>query len=124
MSLKVYAYRRASPDADLEFLPPPPPPANEAAGSEGSRHGFWSHRALVRRGLRILPFLREGDVYADGSGLDELEREVATIRGDFAAIVRETGEDPDWLRFRLDNIAAAIRLAREVDNGIGGVYIG
>lgn len=125
MSLTVSAYRRASPDAQLKFLSQsPPPPANELAGPEGSRYGFWSHRALVRRGMTILPSLRKCDVYAEGPELDALEREISTILADLDDISRETQSDPDWVRFRAENILAAIRLARGIEDGIGGVYIG
>jgi hypothetical protein len=125
MSLKVYAYRRASPDAELEFLIRlPAPPANEAVGAEGSRRGFWSHDALVRRGMSVLPSLREADVYADGPELDALEREITAILAELDEIARETQSDPVWVRFRAENVLAAIQLAREVEDGIGGVYIG
>lgn len=122
MSLKVYAYRRAHPDAELEYLPPRPP-ANESAGTEGARR-FWSHRALLSRGLRVIPFLGEGDVFAEGAELDELERELRIIRRDLVAIMHETGQDSDWLEFRLENIESALKSARDVTDGIGGVYIG
>ena len=54
----------------------------------------------------------------------ELEQELLSIRRDFEAIVRDTAHDPEWLRFRLENIESAIRSAREIKDGIGGVYIG
>jgi hypothetical protein len=125
MSLKVFAYRRRTPDAPVEFLDvKPQSPNTEMAGFESMRTTFWGSDALVRRGLEILPRLRDADVFAEGPELDKLERELATVLDDLPAIERETRCDARTVDDRVRNIREAIRLAREVRAGAGGVYIG
>lgn len=125
MSLNVSPYRAdhfGGPVKDLKEEPQPPFDAQ--AGPESWRRHVWGSESLVRRGLSVLPSLRDADVYAEGASLDALEREVALIRRELAAINLETRTNADYVVQLLDNITEAIRLARTVEDGVGGVYIG
>ncbi len=125
MSLNVSPYRADHLGGPVKYLKDEPqPPFDAQAGGEAWRRHVWGAESLVRRGLRVLPSLRDSDVYAEGASLDALEREVALIRRDIAAINLETRFCADLVLQYLDNITEAIRLARSVQDGVGGVYIG
>ena len=107
---------------------------------------------MKRLGLRVLPSLVDGDVFASGAELLALEAEVTLLDRSLEAVVdelfandvtssrtprssldaafvvgegvREVPVDPcEEIRFRLANIAEAIRLARAIPNGEGEVVI-
>jgi hypothetical protein len=127
MSLNVFAYRREHAEGPRTLLSDAvAPPFNEIAGPEVSRQQFWGTPALERRGFRLLPLLRDGEVWAEGTAeLDALEAEARRILTELDDICRETGTRShpgvkDWT----ENILEAVRVARRVTNGIGGVYIG
>ena len=125
MSLNVFAYRREHPESPPTFLDEEiAPPFNELAGPETARQLFWGSLALERRGLRMLPLLHHGEVWAEGAAeLDVLESEATQILADLDAICRETKSRPG-VAFWIQNILEAIQVARRVTNGVGGVYIG
>lgn len=121
MSLSVYARRRDADGNSVQLAPTPP--RNDLAGFEAWRQEVWGSPAVKRLGLRILPSLADGDVFASGAELDALDAEVRALQHALSAVIGELWPhaDPqdayDSLRFRLDNIAEAVRLARAVPDG-------
>lgn len=125
MSLIVYAYKRDPHTGKERALDEhPTPPQNDLAGFESWRSKVWAADLLKDLGLQLLPSLAVQDVFAEGNDLDQLLGEVDIVTHDLAALAASTDVDEDGLRFRLKNVREAIRLARQVPNGEGGVYIG
>ncbi|MDI1430145.1 hypothetical protein [Polyangium sorediatum] len=121
MSLIVCAYRRDAGGA-IEWIEEEPPfPCNDLAGPESWRHKIWGSPELRRLGLRMLPSLAEADVYAEDDELDAIEAELGMLREALPALAAVLKVDAEGLRFRVENIAAAVRIARA--HG-GGVYMG
>lgn len=114
-------------DGDTGAFETPMPPYSELAGFESWRWTVWGSAPVRRLGLTILPSLADGDVYASGVRLDELEAEVRQLERVLRAVVDEleasgvhivANADPyETVRERLANIAAAIRLARALPGG-------
>lgn len=118
MTLVVHAYRRGPTGEMILLDEPPAPPHNDLGGFEAWRTHVWGSPVAQDLGLTLLPTLAETDVFAEGPDLDRLDRELDLVLAHLSAFAA----DPDSLRFRLENIREAIRLARRVD--AGGVYIG
>jgi len=125
MSLIVYAYRR-DPETgkmlDLEVAPVLP--CNELAGFESWRHEVWGASVVRDLGLKLIPSLANEDLYAEGSDLDQLDTELERLIENLSTVAATTNIDAGSLRFRIDNMREAVRLARQAGNGTGGVYIG
>jgi hypothetical protein len=134
MSLTVHARRRGPSGGEgLEFETPAAP-HSELAGFEFWRSAVWGSPAVRRLGLQILPSLTAGDVCASGQQLADLEREVSELQRSLKAVVEElladgvhivaSPNDPyETVRFRLANIAEAVRLARALPDCTGEVVI-
>ena len=73
MSLLVNAYTRG-PDGRMVFIDPPHP-SEELAGLESYRQRLYGSRAAHSLGLRLLPTLDGGDVYAEGAAVEQLRAE-------------------------------------------------
>jgi hypothetical protein len=68
-----------------------------------------------------LPSLAHADVYAEDEALAQLEAELGVLREALPSLTAVLMVDVEGFRFRVENIAAAIRIAR--GHG-GGVYVG
>jgi hypothetical protein len=118
VSLIVYAYRREG-DRFSDLDAKPTPPRNQLAGFESWRQSIYGSAAAKKLGLRLLPTLGDGhDIYAEGADLDRLKSEAEMMLANLEGI---SPEDPEGVRFRLENILEAIRLAKQAG---GGVYVG
>jgi hypothetical protein len=91
------------------------PVGADLAGHERTRYDLWGSSCVVALGATLLPTLASTDVYASTSELDELDRDCVLILDNLARVVRETGWDEDYIRYRLGNIRAAVVRARGVD---------
>jgi hypothetical protein len=134
MSLTVHARRKATDSRDEEAVwMTPAPPHNELAGFEAWRTSVWGSGVVRRLGLRILPALAQGDLRASGQLLNELDAEVKRLQESLRVVVAElldegvhivANDDPyETIRFRLANIAEAVRLAQAIPDGAGEVVI-
>jgi hypothetical protein len=124
MTLIVHAYRRdpaTSATHDLDERPVGP--RNDLAGFESWRTTVWGSAVVIGLGATVLPSLATGDIHAEGAELDQLASELAILIANVARVASVTGVDEFSLRFRLDNIVEAVRLARSAGR-CGGVYIG
>ena len=93
----------------------------DAAGFESYRQTVWGSEALRRRGLRLLPRLRERDLFVYPTELDAFAEECAVIRGDAEAIAAELGYTPDFaerLREYSARFLAVVELARARGAGV------
>jgi hypothetical protein len=118
MTLTVTPYKRLG-DGSIVWIDLPEPGA-DLAGVESTRHTFWGSATAQRLGLVLTPLLRDRDIWAEGADLTRLEHEITILLDHLDAFV---GEQEYW-QFRLANIQTAIRLARSIPDGQGGVYIG
>jgi hypothetical protein len=147
MSLIVYAYKRDRATRKMSDLDAKPtPPRNELAGFESWRQSVYGSPTARSLNLVLLVSLGQNqDVYAEGADLDRLKSEVEILLANVNTIapggkdqqgnqiinafalqggVRVPADHESAIRFRLENILEALRLAKEVTNGSGGVYIG
>jgi hypothetical protein len=148
MSLLVHAYKRDPATGKiLELEAKPTPPRNDLAGFEIWRQTVYGSPAARKLGLKVLASLgANDDVYAEGADLDQLKSETEALLANVSTIasggrdqlgnpivstfalqgdVHVPREDYESaIRFRVENILEAIRLAKEVTDGSGGVYIG
>ena len=116
MSLIVYAYRREG-DKIRDLEEKPTPPRNDLAGFESWRQTIYG--ATRKLGLSLIPTLGDGyDIYAEGADLDLLQSEAETM---IANLERIAPSDQEGVRFRIENILEAVRLAKAAG---GGVYVG
>jgi hypothetical protein len=123
MSLTVSVYQRA---ADGTRQRVELAPGADLAGFERWRINVWGSRHVRALGLRILPDLDRRDLSVSGAELDALAAEVELLGGrlrEVAAQIAAEGDvvsngDPyETIRARLDNITAAIAVARSVPEG-------
>lgn len=80
---------------------------------------MWGSTRVRGLGLRLFPSLADGNVFAEGAELAELEREVDVL----LANAHRWGEHQASIEFRLENVREAIRLAKAVEDGAGCVWI-
>ena len=151
MSLMVQAYRR-DPLTNEQVVLVPTPPRNDLAGFETWRRTVYGCVTMRQLGLQLLPSLAERNIMAEGEDLAQLRREVEIVLANLPAIAvdaaaprkrlvlglfvvhapNDAKAEPvprdlaaeESIRFRLENIWEAIRLAQQQTEGIGGVYIG
>ncbi|MCA9663910.1 MAG: hypothetical protein KC486_36630 [Myxococcales bacterium] len=92
----------------------------DAAGFESYRRAVWGSEALRRRGLRLLPRLRERDLFVYPHELDAFAAECAAIRGDAEAIAAELGDAAfaERLREYTARFLGVVALARERGAGV------
>jgi hypothetical protein len=88
------------------------------AGIESAREQLWSAPALIRRGARFLPRLRESDLWVEPEDLDAFEVEVRTLTAEFDTLAAEVNWGPGLLRHYLGNLQRAIEVAREHGGGV------
>jgi hypothetical protein len=121
MTLIVHPYRRGPNGEVIRLEAKPSHPHNDLAGFEASRHRLWGAPVMLKLGLELLPSLAEYDLYVENEQLDQLKAELETILAALPELTSATHHDEEFIRFRVGNIAEAIRLARAAG---GGVYIG
>jgi len=119
MTLSVSPYKRNS-DGSLEWLYDSLVyPNNTLAGIESTRKTFWGSSIAKTLGLSLLTTLESHDLMAEGEQLDQLEVEVETLINNLHLFPRQE----QYWTFRLGNVKAAIKVARSVQDGTGGVCI-
>jgi hypothetical protein len=116
MALMVFPYTRG-PDGEPTRLEVPPE-HNDLAGFEECRRTLWGSDIARALGLTLLPSLAEGDIYAEDEDLSRLDAELSTLRNAVALVAESTLFREDFIRQRIDNIAAAIAVAREHSGGV------
>ncbi len=125
MTLSVWAYRRDPNTHDIVYLDvEPDPPCNDLAGFEIWRGQVWGSSVAKNLGLTILPSLTRMDVFAEASELDTLEQELGLLEKNLSVLAAHAKTLEETILFRIKNILEAIRLARQVPDGAGGVNIG
>jgi hypothetical protein len=97
-----------------------PNPGSDLAGVETTRQTFWGSPTSQALGLTLVTKLAQMDVWAEGSDLALLEREIAIL---LAHLDLFPGHEDYW-HIRLTNVQTAIQLAKQVPDAQGGVYIG
>ncbi|QEH35592.1 hypothetical protein OJF2_41450 [Aquisphaera giovannonii] len=112
MSLLVNAYVR-DPRGEMSFIEPDEP-AQELAGFEPYRRSLYGGRAAASLGLRLLPGLVEGDVYAEGEDLARLRFEAEKALLNIDLFEAESGAPAEQLRPRFQNILMAVGRAEQV----------
>jgi hypothetical protein len=116
MTLSVYASNVSPDGTTLDLVPTPP--HNDLAGFESTRLSFYASEHARSLGLSLLPTLAHANIHASGDELELLERDVRLLLDSL-----DPGADREYWSFRLNNILEAIRLAKEVSDGIGIVRI-
>jgi hypothetical protein len=89
----------------------------DLAGFESYRNTFYGSDFVKSLNLKKLYSLREGDLWAEGKELNELETEVKTFMKNLDKFVRRI-EDKLHFEFRLQNILDAIKKAKEIGGGV------
>ena len=115
MTLSVNVYVR-TPDGRVDILPVDH--ADELAGFESCRHELWGHQTVRALGLRLLPTLVEGDIWAEGSAIDHLESDTERLLAHVTVVANATGYSGDFISSRCRNILGAIRRARKAGGGV------
>ena len=118
MSLLIFAYRIDETDHVQEL--PGQESTHQLGGFEVDRRNIYGSDVARSLGLTLLPTLLTDDLYATGDDLDKLEREVDHLMEN----VHLFGDDAERVTSKLANIRIALSLARAVEGGKGGVYIG
>lgn len=116
MSLLVNIYTRA-PDGKM-IIVDPAEHAVELAGFESYRQKLYGSNAALALGLRLLPQLDRGDLYAEGADVDRLRTEAQTALANIEQFEAEANATAESLRPRFENIAAAARRAAELGGGV------
>ncbi|MEL6552822.1 MAG: hypothetical protein AAFQ63_05075 [Cyanobacteria bacterium J06621_11] len=120
MTLSVHPYRRNS-KGDIEWLSVPSD-FSDMAGTENTRWSFWSSSTLKQLGLSLVTTLGQCDIYAEDQDLLTLKQEIERLMTAMSSLCEVNPEiDPDYWRFRLSNVLAAVQVAQACQ---GGVYIG
>ncbi len=88
------------------------------AGFEHCRHELWGARAVRSLGCILLPSLATQNVYAQGADLTQLAAECDLIISHLPTIAAATGFLEDFIRFRTENIAEAVRQASTLEHGM------
>jgi hypothetical protein len=89
MSLTVHARRKVAAPGDGDEWLKPAPPYSEHAGFESWRTDVWGSASAKRLGLRLLPSLAAGDIFASGADLEALALEVDLVQSSLRDIVDE-----------------------------------
>ncbi|MEM1120920.1 MAG: hypothetical protein AAGJ18_10765 [Bacteroidota bacterium] len=123
MSLLVYPYLR-NPDDDsiMELNEVVGDSYSDLFGPESWRYQVWGAKILVEMGCEILPALRQGDIYAEGAKLLQLEQELTDVLHRLEDLAPSLKVDVRSLQYRIQNALEAIRIAKDYPNG--GVYLG
>ncbi|HYF61237.1 MAG TPA: hypothetical protein VD886_00395 [Herpetosiphonaceae bacterium] len=90
------------------------------AGFEDTRCRLWGSAALIALGARMLPELRNGDIYCYPERLDQLEADIRLVLGHLDELACAAGYGSDYIAERATNILNAVLWARR---NAGGVII-
>jgi hypothetical protein len=96
----------------------PPHPSEKLAGFESYRQQLYGSQAARGLGLRLLPTLDGGNVYAEGAVVEQLRDEAELALAHIELFVIEAEATADSLRPRFENIIAAARRAVAVGGGV------
>jgi hypothetical protein len=116
MSLSVHAYVRNA-QGKMSFIEPDDP-SEELAGFEVYRRTLYGSRAAILLGLRLLPRLAEGDIYAVGDDLVILRADAEMALTNLRMFEAESGATAERLRPRFENILRAIDRAERAGGGV------
>lgn len=116
MSLLVNIYIRG-PDGGMEIIDPDMH-SQELAGFESYRQRLYGSRAALALGLRLLPTLDGGNIYAEGPYVEQLRAEAELALAHVETFIAEAQAPAESLRPRFENIIAAARRAAEVGGGV------
>lgn len=152
MSLSAYPYKRNLLTGKMEDLTE----QSFSVGFERWRTQLWGSEIVRSFSCVLLSSLENGDIYAEGADLDQLETEASLLLQHVELIAARTGigayhvpqqeggpaifigtidentaasqgmlkqDGAALLRARLNNILAAVRIAKEHGEGRGGVCI-
>jgi hypothetical protein len=92
--------------------------SQELAGFEVFRKTFYGGEAARSLGMRLLPSLAEGDLYAEGDDLPRLQDEANRILQNIDLFTDEAAAEREVLRFRVQNIVNAIVRAKKANGGV------
>jgi hypothetical protein len=92
--------------------------SQELAGFEVFRQTFYGGQAARYMGLRLLPSLAEGDLYAERDDLPNLQNEATLVLQNIDLFTEEAAAKSEVLRFRIQNILDAIQRAQKVGGGV------
>lgn len=116
MSLSINVYIRG-PDGRMDILRPEEH-AQELAGFESYRQRLYGSRAARALGLRLLPTLDGGDLFAERAEVARLRAEAEVALANLEMFIPESGASAESLRPRFENIIAAAVRAEEVGGGV------
>jgi len=90
----------------------------EHAGFEACRTKLWGSPAAIALGLTLLPTLAHGDLYAEGTEMERLEREISVVLDNLPELARVSGYEEAYIRARAQNILGAVMRAGQVSGGV------
>ena len=93
-------------------------PGSDLAGFEICRHKLWGHKSVRALGLLLLPTLAEGDIYAEGDAIAQLEADVHQILKHLSDVSAKTEFTEEFIEHRCRNILEAAGRAREIGGGV------
>ena len=96
-------------------------PFNDVFGFESWRYSVWGSSVLQQLNCSILNSLKNSNVYAEGTDLDQLEIEFNQILESLENIQEALQVSPNLIKTRVKNGIEAIRIAKTFSNG--GVVI-
>jgi len=117
VSLLVWAYRRDADGRMIDLDIAPVEPRNDLAGFESWRWKVYGSAPVRALGLRLIPSLATGDIYAEDDEVDVLAAEIETLLRECEALAVALDVEEEGIRFRVENMREAVRLARTVEGG-------
>jgi len=92
--------------------------SEELAGFERCRQDLWGHEAVRALGLALLPTLAEGDIYAEGDAIGQLESDTQRLLTHVTAVAEATRYTTEFITQRCQNILSAVLHARKIGGDV------
>ena len=89
----------------------------DLAGGERFRFKLYGSNLAESLGFKLLPQLKQHDLYVESQKLDELENELKTIQEKVGEFSRAAESDQEYVKARVQNVLKAVQIARKV-NGV------
>lgn len=89
----------------------------DLAGGERFRFNLYGSNLAESLGFKLLPQLKQHDLYVESQKLDELENELKTILEKVEEFSRVAESELEYVKDRVRNVLNAVQIAKKV-NGV------
>ncbi len=112
LSVNIRIYDESGDESQIELKN-----GKDLAGVERLRFVLYGSELAEKLGFKILPQLKNQDLYVKSENLNELENELKTILENIDEFSKTAESEQEYIKARVQNILDAVQIAKKA-NGV------